>query len=283
MLLGACAEAKASIEAVTMRHMCNQTRGSVPRLSHGPAFSFSANVAACVLAAWLFTAASVAGQPATADPAPQPASATSALFSAGGEVVAATSYVWRGFLESDKRCLQPGAWISLGPIVFDAWMNLEVMDDGLHNAEYDLSLYYTRDIPRGTVTAGLTNYFFDEPEGRMRHSELAVMLATDLPLNPAFEAYYSVSEERGIYASAALSYPHRLSPHLVATAEAALGYNHRMWVDASGFSDLRGTVKMSLERPTQRLQIDVAFEYNHGLVKDVISNKVVMWVGITMQ
>ena len=283
MLLGAYAEAKASIEAVTMRHMRNPTRRLGPRLCNQPAFNFSASVVTSALAAWLFTAAPVAGQPVTADPAPQPASAKSAIFSAGGEVVAATSYVWRGFLESDKRCLQPGAWVSIGPILFDGWMNLEMTDDGLHNAEYDLSVYYTRDIPRATITAGLTNYFFDEPEGRMRHSELAVALATDLPLNPAFEAYYSVSEERGLYASAAVSYPYRLSPHVVATAEAALGYNHRMWVDTSGFSDLRGTVKMSLERPAQRLQIDLAVEYNHGLVKDVISNKAVMWVGIVMQ
>jgi hypothetical protein len=266
-----------------MRHMWNMTRGRGRRSVGIHGLGASVRAACCAVAVWLFTSAPVAGQPVTAEPAPQPATAKSSIFSAGGEAVAATSYVWRGFLESDKRCLQPGAWVSLGPILFDGWMNLEITDDGLHNAEYDLSLYYTRDIPRATITAGLTNYFFDEPEGRERHSELAVMLATDLPLNPAFEAYYSVSEERGLYASAALSYPHRLSPQVVATAEAALGYNHRMWVDSSGFSDLRGTVKLSLERPAQRLQINVALEYNHGLVKDVISNKAVMWVGITRQ
>ncbi|MDO8834986.1 MAG: hypothetical protein Q7V01_05295 [Vicinamibacterales bacterium] len=263
--------------------MWNPTRRRGHRLSGTDGLGTSVHVASWALVLWLLAAAPASGQPASADSASQSATSRSSLFSAGGDAVAATSYVWRGFLESDQRCFQPGAWISVGPIVFDAWMNLEVMDDGLHNAEYDLSLFYTRDIPRATITAGLTNYFFDQPEGRERHSELAVMLATDLPLNPAFEAYYSVSEERGVYASAALSYPRRLSQRILATAEAALGYNHRMWVDSSGFSDVRGTLRLSLERPAQRFQIDVALEYNHGLVRDVISNKAVMRVGITMQ
>ncbi len=266
-----------------MRRMWNPTRQRGHRLSGTGGLGTSVRLASWALVAGLLAAAPATGQPAPADPASQPAAGRSSLFSAGGEAVAATSYVWRGFLESDERCLQPGAWVSVGPIVFDAWMNLEVMDDGLHNAEYDLSLYYTRDIPRATITAGLTNYFFDQPEGRERHSELAVMLASDLPLNPSIEAYYSVSEERGVYASAAVSYPYRLSPRVVATAEAALGYNHRMWVDSSGFSDVRGTLKLSLERPAQRFQIDVALDFNHGLVRDVISNRVVASVGITRQ
>jgi len=214
-----------------------------------------------------------------------PASPTRLQF--GGEALAATAYVWRGFLESDERCLQPNAWLSLGPALFDAWANVEVRGDGLHVAEYDLSLFYTREAGRANVAAGLTNYFFDHDDGEAgyeRHSELAVMVTTDFFLNPSFEAYYSVSTEKGAYASAALSYPHRLATNVVASIEGALGYNHRLWVKESGFSDVRGTVKLTFERPSQGLQFDVALDYNHGLMKGAtIGNKLVLSLGISRQ
>jgi hypothetical protein len=227
------------------------------------------------------------GSPALpGDTAQQPAAPAPRL-QFGGEALAATAYVWRGFLESDERGLQPNAWMSLGPALFDVWANVEVTGDGLHVAEYDLSLFYTREVGRTNVAAGLTNYFFDkegEEGGYERHSELAVMVTSDFFLSPSFEAYYSVSAERGAYASAALSYPHRLAANVVASIEGALGYNHRMWVEKSGFSDMRGTVKLSFERPAHGLQFDVALDYNHGLMKDeTIGNKVVFSVGISRQ
>jgi hypothetical protein len=218
--------------------------------------------------------------PAPAQPAQSSASAAS-LFAFGGEAVAASSYVWRGFPESDHVCFQPDAWISVGPVSLEAWMNLEAVDGRLHNAEYDLIVMYTREFPHATVAGGLANYFFDEPDvGRERHSELALTVATDFPLNPSFEAYSSLSAERGAYLSGALSHPFRLGAHTVASLEGAVGYNHKMWVEESGFSDVRASVILTFERPARRLAINVSLDYIHGFMPETVADRVVASVGV---
>jgi hypothetical protein len=217
----------------------------------------------------------------TAPSGPAVAPAASPLLHAGGEAVTVSSYVWRGFIESDVPCFQPDAWLAVGPVSFDGWMNLEIAPDGYHVAEYDLSLLYTRAWTSVNVTGGLTNYFFStEDGGRERHSELALSVAGGGWFNPAVEAYYSVSAEKGAHVTTSVSHPWRLASNLVLTAEAALGYNHRMWIERSGFTDIRGTLKMSLVSSSERVRLDVGIDYSHTLMPSLFANRLVWVLGL---
>ena len=89
-----------------------------------------------------------------------------------------------------------------------------------------------------------------------------------------------MSAERGLFFSAAVSHPLRLSAHVEASIEAALGFNHAMWVEDSGFSDVRTTAMLTFERPAQRLAVTVAVDYIHGFLAETVSNKVVASVGL---
>jgi hypothetical protein len=199
----------------------------------------------------------------------------------GGEAAVVSAYVWRGFVESDMPCFQPDAWLALGTVSVDGWMNLEIAPDGYHVAEYDLSLLYTREWDAVSVTGGLTNYFFStEDGGRERHSELALSVAGGGWLNPAVEAYYSVSAEQGAHVTTSVSHPFHLASNLVLTTEAALGYNHRMWIERSGFTDVRGTVKLSLLSSSERVRIDMGIDYTHALMRSLFSNKLVWVLGV---
>ncbi len=221
--------------------------------------------------------AQLAAAPSVSSPPP---SASPLRF--GGEAVTVSSYVWRGFIESDVPCFQPGAWVAMGPVSFDTWVNLEIGSDGYHVAEYDLSLLYTREWSAVSVTGGLANYFFaTEDGGRERHSELVVSVAGGGWLNPAIEAYYSVSTEKGAHVTTSVSHPWRLASNLALTAEAALGYNHRMWIERSGFTDVRGTVKLSLFSVSERVRIDVGLDYSHALMKGPFSNRLVWVLGLS--
>lgn len=246
---------------------------AMPRL---PIRHLVATVALSV--AWLAPDTVLAQEPAGAQAAP---ASSSASFHYGGDAMMVSSYVWRGGVESDKPCLQPGGWIGFGPVSFEGWMNLEMADGRLRNAEYDLSLYYTREGERATVAGGLTNYFFATPEGgRERHSELAVLLTGTGLLNPSVEAYYSVSAEKGAHVTTAVSHPFRFAPRAAVTAEVALGYNHRMWIEKSGFSDVRGTLKLTLDHRSDRIRIEAGVDYTHALMRDQFSNQFVAFVSI---
>jgi hypothetical protein len=224
--------------------------------------------------------------PAATAQTPEPTAASStppasSPFRVGGEAAVVSAYVWRGFVESDVPCFQPDAWVALGPVSLDGWMNLEIASDGYHVAEYDLSLLYTREWSAFSVTGGLTNYFFStEDGGRERHSELALSVAGGGWLNPAVEAYYSVSTEKGAHVTTSVSHPFRLASNLVLTTEAALGYNHRMWIERSGFTDVRGTVKVSLYSASERVHIDTGIDYTHALMRSLFSNKLVWVIGV---
>lgn len=217
--------------------------------------------------------------PAPSDPPGAPAAAS--LLRAGGEAAVVSAYVWRGFVESDVPSFQPDAWMAFGPVTLDGWMNLEIAPEGYHVAEYDLSLLYTREWRALSVTGGLTNYFFDtEDGGRERHSELALSVVGGGWLNPAVEAYYSISAEKGAHVTTSVSHPWRLASNVVLTAEAALGYNHRLWIERSGFTDVRGTLKMSLASTSERVRIDVGIDYSHALMPSLFSNRLVWVLGL---
>lgn len=232
-----------------------------------------------VLAAAALPNAATAQSAAASSVSTPPSPASPIRF--GGEVVTVSSYVWRGFVESDVPCVQPGAWVALGPVSFDTWANVEIAPDGRHVAEYDLSLFYTREWSAASVTGGLTNYFFaTEDGGRERHSEVALAVAGGGWLNPAVEAYYSVSAEKGAHVTTSVSHPWRLASNLVLTAEAAVGYNHRLWIERSGFTDIRGTVKLSFFSVSERVHIDVGLDYSHALMRDLFSNRLVWVLGL---
>jgi len=212
---------------------------------------------------------------------PAGAAGTPSLFRAGGEAAVVSSYVWRGFVESDVPCFQPDAWVALGPVSFDGWMNLEIAPGAYHVAEYDLSLLYTREWQSASIAGGLTNYFFDtEDGGRERHSELALAVTGNGWFNPAVEAYYSLSAERGAHITTSVSHPWRLAANVMLTAEAAVGYNHRMWIERSGFTDVRGTLKMSFVSTSERVRLDVGIDYSYALMPSLFSNRLVWVLGL---
>jgi hypothetical protein len=229
----------------------------------------------------VFIAATASAQPVVQAKAP----ASGPAIAAGGNLTYASAYVWRGFEEHNKPVLQPSAWVSVGPVAVESWMSVETDGSDLRLAEHDISLTYTYETERASFTAGFLNYLFSDNPGDdfEAHNELTASVTGNVLLSPTIEFFKNVSSGGGAYASATVSYPYEVAPGATISAEAALGYNHKIWVAESGFSDARGTVKFSYEHPNKHVGVDVSLDFVKGFMDELVDHKWVAAVALSIK
>jgi hypothetical protein len=200
----------------------------------------------------------------------------------GSEIVLSTAYVWRGFLNSDTTCVQPGAWVTFGGVTFSSWLNVESRAASrLSLVEHDFAVEYARDAGEFSLSVGWVNYFFPAEETDRHTNELFATIAHAGPLSPDFAVYVDPHAGSGIYAAASVGHSLALRDDSVrAAARAGVGYNHRLWIDGSGFADVN--IRLGLELPLfGEARLEPFLTYSRGLRPETRSHY--LYGGVSMR
>lgn len=206
-----------------------------------------------------------------AAPQPEPSetqqpAAPQRLVTGGVDVTVNSAFVWRGFVLCDSMVVQPAAWVAIGPVTVTSWSNIaRSAPNGRRWTEHDLTVDYS--LTRGdyTVSAGWINYFFiDQPSERFTN-ELYVGVSRQGRVEPSVWVFQDVHAGSGTYALASLGASHEFqTPGIVLTSTLSLGYNHRLWIDASGFSDASLTVEAGFPTPVRGLVVRPIVGYSRA-------------------
>jgi hypothetical protein len=120
----------------------------------------------------LLTAAEPDDAPSPAGAADAPAESTDRI-TLGLDLV--SRYAWRGQVYGDAPCFQPWAGIGFAGFALGTWGSfpfVPVASDGAGSTtEVDMSLARSLELPAGTITATVTDYYF--PSSGISHFEFA--------------------------------------------------------------------------------------------------------------
>jgi hypothetical protein len=175
-----------------------------------------------------------------------------------GQVDLVSRYIWRGFdlLPDNHAAVQPSLTIDLGKsgVSLNLWSSFALAHRGIFkcNDEIDLTLSYAFKMPEGwELTAGLTNYgywFADDFKFKQSTSqEIYVNVSkTDLPLSPQLSIYYDFNLGSGLYVTLACSHDLKIINNVSLELSGLIGYNSRLFIDKTGFSDFDLYIKLPL-------------------------------------
>ena len=184
----------------------------------------------------------------------------------GVDVTVNSAFVWRGFVVCDSTVVQPAAWVAIGPVTVTSWSNIaRSAPSGRRWTEHDLTVDYSWTRGDYTVSAGWINYFFiDQPSERFTN-ELYVGVSHQGLVEPGVWVFQDVQAGSGTYILASLGLTHEFQRSgIVLTSTLGLGYNHRLWMDASGFSDTSLTVEAGIPTPVRGLVVRPIVGYSHA-------------------
>ncbi|HNX97011.1 MAG TPA: hypothetical protein PKK12_04965 [Candidatus Aminicenantes bacterium] len=200
-------------------------------------------------------------------------------------------YVWRGFdLNGNRPCLQPQATLELGKSGFtlNLWSCFCLKDraETKQADEIDATLSYA--IPAGEsfeLEAGAIVYAYvgARPFKFKEHTTPEVYLKGGLPhapLAPSLALYYDLNLGKGFYAQLSVEHSLKLSGKLALDLSGALGYNGRMYIENSGFSDLAfgAALPITLGQAT----LTPAVHYSISLL-DSVNEDDEFWLGMSVQ
>ena len=212
-----------------------------------------------------------------AAPAPEPGP----LFGAGSDILATSAYVWRGFVPGGFS-VQPALWISVGRLKVSSWMNFANFDGPM--TEHDLTIDYTTPAPGGDLSIGYVNYVFPGAAEGAHSQEVYVGYTHRSPFSPGVRVFHDVDAGSGTYISGSLSYTYAMTPAGVEfTPSAALGYNHRQWIDVSTWSDLNVGITVSLPAIVARLSVAPFLFRSQSLNRAAFPSRWYGGVGVSMK
>jgi hypothetical protein len=214
------------------------------------------------------TAADQTVQPPVTAPEPAP------RVKVGFDLVAASAFVWRGFVLTPSLVVQPNMWVKVGDFTVTSWGNVARHGpNGKALTEHDLVVAYSKSRRAYTFSAGWINYvFLDLSTGRVTN-ELYVGVNHASYFSPAIMVYQDLQEGSGTYISAASSHAYTLRSNVVLTPSLAVGYNHNQWIDASTFSDATVGVKLAVPTPIRHLAVAPFANYSISLNREMIPHR----------
>jgi hypothetical protein len=120
----------------------------------------------------------------------------SAQYSASGDVLFASKYVWRGYRVTDEPVIQPAMTLGIGGFAFNAWGNLDLTNiNGQQGdfSEIDYTFSYDQAFEGGSVGGGVIFYAFP---GAPTTTELYGGISFDVVGAPSVTLYVDVDETR---------------------------------------------------------------------------------------
>jgi len=208
-----------------------------------------------------------------------------------GQVDLMSRYIWRGFdlAPQNNPALQPSVNFTFGESGFSAnvWGNFALSNrDNINPAEeIDLTLTYTAKTAENiSLSAGVVTYFFCFAKnftfGDHVSPELFVSLGLpQVPLTPTVSVYYDLNLGQGLYTNLKLSQGVPLDKDLELTLSTTLGFNSKLYIEKSGFSDLT----FSAALPLKLGGLTLTGQANYTLVLlDEVNADNEFWVGLSL-
>ncbi|MBN1197039.1 MAG: hypothetical protein JXA62_06505 [Candidatus Aminicenantes bacterium] len=162
------------------------------------------------------------------------------------ELSLVSRYIWRGFdLNPENRpALQPSVTVPLGGkgLSLNLWGSFSISDRDLD--EIDLTLAWDFSVGnRFAGSLGFVQYgwYFSRNFTWREHTSREFFVSLEASrgrLQPSLSLYWDVAGGSGVYALMGISHREELCCGRELELSASLGYNHRQWIDQSGFSDL---------------------------------------------
>ena len=175
--------------------------------------------------------------------------------SAGLDVAALSSYVWRGQTLNDKPVVQPSLTVGQGGFALNAWSSYNI--DGAYQGDFsemDLTASYAKSVGPVTLGGGVVQYTFPNQTLAVEDGEDMAYPGTvevyasaglpDVPLAPTLTAYRDVDEIDGTYGMLAVGHSFELAEKVSLSLSASLGaadadYNAGYFgVDDAALNDL---------------------------------------------
>jgi hypothetical protein len=203
------------------------------------------------------------------------AGARPGLLSFGADITFTTTYVWRGFVLGEDPALQPSVWVNIGPLTIASWSNADLPSGGSAlYSEHDLSVDYSTEVRGLAVSVGWTHYaFVRETEGRYSN-DIHLSIGAGGYLNPTVEVSQDVHQGSGTYVAAGVSHDYPLwGGPIRLTPTVSIGYNHRLWTERSGLSDVTATLAFAVPLPGSRLALEPFLTYSCGLHAEVFPRR----------
>jgi hypothetical protein len=200
-------------------------------------------------------------------------------------------YVWRGFdlFAPNHAAFQPSAAYTFGSSGFsaNAWASFALSGRETYRTadEIDLTLAYALSTAEEfSLSVGLTHYgwYFGRDFTLKSGTTQEIFLTAALPkavLRPALSLFWDVNLGSGIYACLKIGQEIKLAGTLALSLTAALGYNHRQWIAAGGFSDL--TLGISLPIKAGPVTIAPLVNWTVVLMSEVNPDNE-LWFGLSM-
>ena len=197
--------------------------------------------------------------------------------SAGLDVAALSSYVWRGQTLNDKMVVQPSLTASKGGFALNAWANYNA--DGAYEGEFsevDLTASYSKTLGPVALGAGIVQYTFPNQTLAVEDGEDMAYPGTvevyasaglpDMPLAPTLTVYRDVDEIDGTYGMLAVGHSFELTEKAALALSASLGagdadYNAGYFgVDDAALNDLTLSAALPIA-VTENLAVKPAISY----------------------
>jgi hypothetical protein len=271
-------------------HCCNQ-RPRTPRTEASLIFISSLAAALLAVAAPLRAqdlpppSPAGNGQSTAADTQPPAEEPRPGLVSAGANLTVGSAFVWRGFVLGSDPVVQPTAWLKVGPVTVSSWSNLYVPSSGgMVRSEHDLTVDYSTEVRGVSLSAGWINYAYAHVASGRFSNEFYGSVGVGGFLNPKLQVYQDVNEGSGTYASLAVSHEFALPwGAMTLTPSLSVGYNHHLWTDYAGFSDVTPSVTLNLSTPIPRLSLQPFLGYSCGLETSVFPRRFYGGVALVLE
>ncbi len=197
------------------------------------------------------------------------------FLSAGADVNETSAFVWRGWVLHDGACLQPDVWVQIADFTVTSWLNMRHRGGGdVHFNEHDLTVDYSHDVGRLTLSAGWTNYRYFGLEGG-HTNEFYVGARADVLFQPGVQVYQDVEQGDGTYVSLSAGHEFPIGKQLTGAAQVALGYNNHQYMATSGFSDVGLTFKVSVPVASARMALQPTITYSRSLMPEMFPSRLV--------
>lgn len=123
----------------------------------------------------------------------------------------------------------------------NSWANFsQRVEGGGHWTEHDLTLDYSREAGRYTLSAGYTNFYVagTPSEDGSSTNEFYVGIARSGPIEPSFRYYRDVDQGRGDYFFASIGRTVKLPRGLALNLSLGAGLNHHLYIPQTTISDV---------------------------------------------
>lgn len=199
-----------------------------------------------------------------------------------------SKYIWRGFdVLDDKPALQPSISFDLFGLYLNVWGSFALKErDWLRPLdEIDVTLSYNFQLSdEFSIEAGVIHYgWYWEDNFSFKDSttwELFVSAKlTKLLFAPSITVFHDFKLGKGTYVLLQGEYSLEMRNFITLNFSASLGYNAKMWINTSGFSDLNFGVSSPIKLGSTT--ISPFINYTIVFLESVNENNEV-WFGISL-